>query len=189
VVAVEPVAGMRAVLAAGSPGVPAREGTAERIPLPDGAVDVVTVAQAFHWFRPAPALAEIHRVLRGGGRLGLMWNVMDRSVPWVDRAQGLLQRHRGTNPWYSGHAWRESFAASRLFGGLQHAAFRNVQRTDAAGLRARIASVSFVADLPPAAREALLDDVVRIAQAETVTAAGGIEVPYVTDVFWCRRRP
>src|SRR5690606_25154234 len=69
VVAVEPVAEMRAVLSAVLPGVEALDGTAEAIPLPDASVDAVTVAQAFHWFDPPVALAEIARVLRPGGTL------------------------------------------------------------------------------------------------------------------------
>src|SRR5262245_57393509 len=56
VVAVEPSAGMRAQFAASVPGVRVLDGTAEAIPLTDGSVDVVTVAQAFHWFRSTDAL-------------------------------------------------------------------------------------------------------------------------------------
>ena len=65
VIAVEPVAEMRAAIPA-----PAQvlEGTAERIPLDTASADLVTVAQAFHWFDGDAALAEIHRVLRPGGR-------------------------------------------------------------------------------------------------------------------------
>jgi SAM-dependent methyltransferase len=80
VVAVEPSPGMRALL-------PARaqvlEGTAEQIPLPDGCVDAVLAAQAFHWFDLDRALPEIARVLRPGGTLGVLWNERDESVPWV----------------------------------------------------------------------------------------------------------
>src|SRR5207249_290058 len=50
VVAVEPVTQMGDELRQAVPGVEALEGTAEAIPLPDGSVDALTVAQAFHWF-------------------------------------------------------------------------------------------------------------------------------------------
>ena len=63
VIAVEPVAEMRAKLT----GVQALDGTAEEIPLPDGSADVITVAQAFHWFDHERALPELHRVLKPGG--------------------------------------------------------------------------------------------------------------------------
>src|SRR4051812_40459047 len=71
VIAVEPVAEMRAAL---PESVTALDGTAETIPLEAGSVDLVTVAQAFHWFDGPAALAEIHRVLVPGGRLAVLWN-------------------------------------------------------------------------------------------------------------------
>ena len=78
VLAVEPVAGMREVLREAVPWVEIFEGTAEQMPFPDGSVDAVTVGQAFHWFRGDEALAEIDRLLRPGGRLGLVWNRRDQ---------------------------------------------------------------------------------------------------------------
>ena len=63
VVAVEPGDEMRAVLERVLPEVEALAGTAEAIPLPDASVDAVTVGQAFHWFDPEAALAEMRRVL------------------------------------------------------------------------------------------------------------------------------
>lgn len=83
VVAVEPDPAMLAVLAAQSPTVDARVGTAEEIPLDDASVDVVTVCSAWHWFDPAVAGAEIARVLRDGGRLAICWNGLDQRVDWV----------------------------------------------------------------------------------------------------------
>src|SRR5262245_32953213 len=70
--AVEPVEGMRTVLHRALPAVPAAAAVAEALPFADGALDAVTVAQAFHWFDPAASLTELHRALRAGGRLGLL---------------------------------------------------------------------------------------------------------------------
>src|SRR5438105_7464268 len=67
VIAVEPSAEMRAVLEASLLEVEALDGTAESIPLPDGSVDAITVAQAFHWFKLPDALEEMRRVLRPAG--------------------------------------------------------------------------------------------------------------------------
>jgi hypothetical protein len=44
------------------------EGTAEAIPLADGSVDAVFVAEAFHWFEPEPALREVRRASAEGSR-------------------------------------------------------------------------------------------------------------------------
>ena len=83
VVAVEPSAGMREQLARLLPAVPLLDGTAEAIPLADASVDVVLVAQAWHWVDPRRALPEVARVLSPGGRLGLVWNIRDERVDWV----------------------------------------------------------------------------------------------------------
>jgi len=80
VVAVEPDDAMRALVPAGAQ---ALAGTAEQVPLADGSVDAVLVGQAWHWFDHEQALAQVRRVLRPGGVLGLLWNVFDDRVPWV----------------------------------------------------------------------------------------------------------
>ena len=66
-------------------------GTAEEVPLPDAAVDVVAVGQAFHWFDHERALPEIARVLRPGGVLALVWNARDESEPWVARLTQIIE--------------------------------------------------------------------------------------------------
>jgi len=189
VVAVEPVDGMRAELAAALPGVRVLAGTAERIPLPDGAVDAVTVAQAFHWFDGPTALAEIHRVLAEGRRLGLVWNVMDRDVAWVDAVQRLVHAHRGASPWYTDRGWRRAFEDQPWFGPLTAETVRNVQVVEPEGVVDRIASVSFIATLEPAAQKAVLDEVRGVVATHPETRGKRtIEIPYRTELFWCDRR-
>ncbi|EHB58436.1 Methyltransferase type 11 [Mycolicibacterium rhodesiae JS60] len=83
VVAVDPLAEMLELLSTALPDTPALLGTAEQIPLPDNSVDAVLVAQAWHWFDPQQAVAEVARVLRPGGRLGLVWNTRDERLGWV----------------------------------------------------------------------------------------------------------
>ncbi len=83
VVAVDPIQEMLEVLSGSLPNTPALLGTAEEIPLPDDSVDSVLVAQAWHWFDPERAVKEVARVLRPGGRLGLVWNTRDERLGWV----------------------------------------------------------------------------------------------------------
>jgi SAM-dependent methyltransferase len=91
VAAVEPSERMRAELEAElGPRVTALAGRAEEIPLPDGSVDAVLVAQAWHWVDPARAVPEVARVLRPGGRLGLLWNRRDDRVAWVATLSEIL---------------------------------------------------------------------------------------------------
>jgi SAM-dependent methyltransferase len=83
VVAVEPDPRMRGVLARRSPEVDVREGRGEAMPLPEASADAVFVSTAWHWLDPARAVPEIARVLRPGGRLGVIWTTRDRAEDWV----------------------------------------------------------------------------------------------------------
>jgi SAM-dependent methyltransferase len=88
VIAVEPDERMRAVLAANSPGIEVAAGQGEEIPLPDASVDGVFISSAWHWMDPERTVPEITRVLRDGGRLGLIWTSRDYQVGWLrDLAQ------------------------------------------------------------------------------------------------------
>jgi SAM-dependent methyltransferase len=90
VTAVDPSADMLAQLRLALPGAVAVEGTAEATGLPASAFDVVSVAQAWHWCDPRLASTEISRILRPGGVLGLIWNQLDTSVPWVHRLSRIM---------------------------------------------------------------------------------------------------
>lgn len=186
VVAVEPVAGMRAHLASTIAGVQISDGTAEDIPAADGSMDAVTVGQAFHWFDGPAAVREIHRVLAPGGALGLIWNVMDRRVAWVGVLQDLIHRYRGPSPWYWGHAWRVAVTSESGFGLLEHDGFANAQEVDVEGLVERVASISFIATLPDGAQRDVLREVRRIA-GDHLPGQPSFAIPYITDVFWTRR--
>lgn len=83
VVAIEPDERMRDVLAARSPDVRVLAGRAEQIPLPDRFADAVLVSTAWHWFDFDKAVPEIARVLKDGGRLGVLWTSRDRAEDWV----------------------------------------------------------------------------------------------------------
>jgi SAM-dependent methyltransferase len=173
VTAVEPVAEMRATL---PDDVEALDGTAEAIPLDDGAVGLVTVAQAFHWFDGAAALAEIHRVLRPGGRLALLWNRRLEDDP-VNRAiEAIVEPYRAGTPTHRGDAWRAAFERTTLFGPLEEHVFPNEQVLDEDGLAARIRSISFIACLPELERVRVL------VRARALTEGGRVTLPYRTEV-------
>jgi SAM-dependent methyltransferase len=96
VVAVEPDARMREVLAGSCPRATVLDGTAEQIPLPDARVDAVTISAAWHWMDPAVALPEIARVLRPGGTLAVLYTRRDRRVPWLDGLDAFVHDEMGT---------------------------------------------------------------------------------------------
>jgi SAM-dependent methyltransferase len=182
VVAVEPVAAMRAALERALPEVSVLEGTAESIPLAAGSVDAVTVAQAFHWFDADAAIVEIHRVLRPGGGLGLIWNVMGSDPTWLAALRELVHGIRGSVPAYGVSPWQEAFRATPLFRPLTQRTFDLVHELDEDGLVDRIVSTSYVAALPDADRARLVDQV----RALVADVPRPLRLPYRTDVFTYR---
>jgi SAM-dependent methyltransferase len=188
-VAIEPVAGMRQVLAASLPRVPVVAATAEAVPFADGSLDGITVAQAFHWFDAATSLAEFHRVLRPGGRLALVWNARDRSVPWVDRIWTIMDRVEKRAPWRAHDEWKESaFVETPWFGPLTEATFRHEQVLTPDDVVERVRSVSHVAVLPPDQREAVLDEVRALLRTDPATAGRDeLALPYRVDAYWAER--
>ena|SRR5580704_9873729 len=70
-------------------------GRGEQIPLPDASADAVFVSSAWQWMDPDPAAREIARVLRDGGRFGLLWTGRDRDVDWVRDLDALREPRPG----------------------------------------------------------------------------------------------
>jgi len=189
VIAVEPVAAMLAHLVRDLPKVEAIQGYARQIPLSDGSIDAVICAQAFHWFATREALAEIHRVLKPGGVLGLIWNIRDDSVDWVRRLTDIMAPHEGDAPRYYNGEWRKAFPAPG-FGELREREFAHTHVGPAEQVIVqRVASVSFIAALDENARSEVLDEVRKLIAA-TAQLAGRSEVsfPYLTRTYWCQAR-
>jgi SAM-dependent methyltransferase len=87
VIAIEPDERMRSVLQARSPGVEVLAGRGEAIPLPDASADGVFVSSAWHWMDPELAEPEISRVLRDGGRFGVIWTGREPRIEWLHMDQ------------------------------------------------------------------------------------------------------
>ena len=192
VVAVEPVGAMRAAFTRNFPGAGVLDGTAEAIPLPDGSADVVTVAQAFHWFDPRPALDEFSRVLRPGGWLALIWNTRDLTVPWLAAINELMNRLAGDAPRFrsTDRSWRAPIDDHPAFEELREVAFDNpVAGVDLETMRARVASTSYVSAMPHGERGDVLAEVERIVREGPMRDEGETFTErYRTELFWCRRR-
>lgn len=193
VVAVEPVAGMRARLAADGrlAGVEVHDGTAEAIPLPDASVDVVAVGQAFHWFDAPVALAECARVLRPGGLLALLWNVRDETVRWV-RLLGELKDAVADGAPYDRHQdvdWEGLVDAAGAFDGFTEDWFPNWQDATVETVVGRTASTSWISALPDDHRERVLDDVRALLARDPATRGRDrFWFPHDTVVLRCHRR-
>jgi SAM-dependent methyltransferase len=190
VIAVEPVAQMRRVLAAGRPEVEVVAGRAEEIPLADASVDAVFVAAAFHWFDADEALAEIRRVLRPGGGLGLLWNRQEwEGEPWYPEFAALLDRAReeqdAPNRYIAGE-WRAALERSTGYGPVRKREFRHVHQVTRDGFLARVASWSVFAVLPDEEREGLLGTVRSMLDAHGIDQ---LDLRYRTDTYRARARP
>lgn len=181
VVAVDPLPEMLAQLAVAVPGVPALAGSAEAIPLEDASVDVVAVAQAFHWFDHGRALPEIARVLRPGGSLALVWNQRDESVPWVEELSGAA----GAEVW-AGLPVERALAASGRFAEPERATFGHVVHHDRASLLAFAASRSHYLVLDDPGRARMLADVAAV--YDRWAGPRGIELPYRVACYRSVRR-
>ncbi|HSO94839.1 MAG TPA: class I SAM-dependent methyltransferase [Acidimicrobiia bacterium] len=187
--AVEPVEGMRTQLRATQPAVPVAAATAEALPFPGAVLDAVTVAQAFHWFDTDRAFTELARVLRPGGRVGMIWNARDRQVDWVDQLWSIMDRVEKRAPWRDHEQWSHAALGARPgFGPLHEATFHHEQPITPDGIVERFASVSHVAVLPDADRAVVLDEI-RTALATHPETAGrdDLALPYRVDAYWCER--
>ncbi len=184
VIAIEPVDQMRDALRRTTPEADARPGTAERTGLADAGAHAVTVAQAFHWFDAPAALAEIHRILRTDGRLALVWNVRDLDHPTQRAVDDLFTPYRGDTPSHRSGRWREALDASELFETTAKNHFPNVQTLDAETLVRRVASTSFIADLPDSERASVLDR----ARAIAADLPDRFAFPYTTEIEFLERR-
>ena len=187
--AVEPVPGMRATFRQLLPEVRLVAATAEGMPFTAASLDAITVAQAWHWFDHDRATAEAARVLRSGGRLGLVWNARDRTEPWVDEVWSIMDRVEKHAPWRDHENWRDSaMRAMPGFDELHDAQFRHVHRITPEGVVQRVASVSHVAVLPEPEQAKVLAEVRDVLTTHpAVRGRETVEMPYRVDCFWVER--
>jgi SAM-dependent methyltransferase len=189
VVAVEPVATMRAQLSAALPQVDVREGAAQHLPFDDASVDAVLCAQSFHWFATHDALSEIHRVLKPGGRLGLVWNTRDARVAWVARLDAIVNAREGNAPRYYTGEWRNAFP----FDGFTPLEERQMQHGHTGPIEDvivnRVHSSSFISALPPGEWSTVEGELRALIASEPELASHDVvTVPYVTQAFVATKR-
>lgn len=178
VVAVDPSPQMLSVLAERIPGADARIGTGESIPVPDGGAGLVVAAQAWHWVDPAVAVPEVARVLRPGGRIGLVWNDRDESVEWVRELGELMgagEAHFGEDA---------EPVVGPPFGALERRDVRWVQELSLDGLLDLARSRSYFITKDPDAQAAVIASLRRLhAEHPDLAGAPRIELPYVTRCY------
>jgi ubiquinone/menaquinone biosynthesis C-methylase UbiE len=178
IVAVEPGDAMRALLERVVPEAESLAGSAEAIPLADASVDAITVGQAYHWFRPDEALAEMHRVLRPAGSVALLWNQWDDNDPLQREIDELIEplRPRAAaqlEEWDG----RRGLETSPLFGLVEERLFHHRRTLTADQLVEWVSSTSAVVTAPPA-EQARIEDRVR-----SLAGDGDVELTIKTLVL------
>ncbi|MBL0927506.1 MAG: methyltransferase domain-containing protein [Phycisphaerales bacterium] len=188
VTAVEPNAAMREA-ASDHPLVRWVDAPAEATTLGGGSVNLVVVAQAFHWFRAEEALGEFRRILTrrpGAARLAVMWNVQDETSPVGRRYLEIVERYaveapqspsmRDPNPSMAGR-----LSARRGWGGYRELVFTHAQRLDRPGLVGRALSASYSPKHGPAF-EAMREELAVLFDEASDRGTGLITLPYRTHV-------
>jgi SAM-dependent methyltransferase len=159
-------------------------GTAEGTTLEDHSVDLITAAQAFHWFDRLKAKSEFRRILKLGGILAIIWNERLDDVSEVNRRyEDILvslapEYPRVVHRNISLDAIQDFFAPDRV----TLTRFDNNQSLDRERLVGRFESSSYVpnrgesghAEIVSAA-EKLFDD---------CQVDGLVTISYETQVYW-----
>ncbi|MCV7145778.1 class I SAM-dependent methyltransferase [Mycobacterium riyadhense] len=173
VVAVDPIAEMLEVLRASLTETVALLGTAEEIPLADNSVDAVLVAQAWHWFDPARAIPEVARVLRPGGRLGLVWNTRDERLGWVRELGEIIGR--------DDDPVRNKVSLPEPFTGVERHQLEWTNYLTPQALIDLVASRTYCINSPTEVRTKTLGQVRELLATHPALAnANGLALPYVT---------
>ena len=188
VVAVEPDPQMLGELRRRLPSVRALAGKAEEIPLPDGSVDFVIAGQAIHWFNLDLAIPEIARILRPGGVLAGLWNLLDDRVDWV-AGLARVSGPAAIGPRDTPASWRRGIAELRPpgFGSPEQAEFGHAQRRSADSLTATLATRAGLLVMPEPERLASLDRIRSFLAGRPETAVGEFDLPMLTGVLRIRR--
>lgn len=184
VYAVEPNEAMRAAAEedlAGTSGFHSVAGTAEATTLPAASVDLVTAAQAFHWFDPDASRVEFARILRPGGSVALVWNMRRDREPGFMSAYEAMLREFGLSYDEVKQSARMGEIERLYVGGYTERIFRYGQVFDFAGLRGRLMSSSY-APQPSDPRHAPM--MARLQELfDAYQQGGAVTFSYDTHVF------
>lgn len=184
VVAIEPLPALREILAQSVGEARVADGVAEAIPLADGSVAAVTVAEAFHWFDLPPALAEIRRVLAPGGGLAGLSSFPDwGGASWAHEVGTIIAEARPEHPQFDRPAWHAGLAPDNGWTAPREINLTDHRPATPELIRDQANSISWIAALPDDRREETLSRIERIV-GEGDTPA---ELPFHTSIVLTER--
>jgi len=136
-----------------------RQGEATATGLAAASVDVITVAQAFHWFEVDPTLEEFARILKPGGRCAVFWNLREKEgSSFLTAYDALLLQYSieyGQVP--RGEQLIEALSAHPRLRTVRTADLPNLQPMDHEAFFGRVYSSSYVTHGVPAAERPAFD--------------------------------
>lgn len=186
VVAVEPNAAMREAATAwlgGNTHFSAIDGSAEATGLGNASVDLVSAAQAFHWFDQQAVKLEWWRILRPGGLIAVYWNSRRLTgTPFLEGYERLLHDY-GIDYSSVSERYGDDEHMRQWFGtGLRGmASFPHSQRLDHDALRGRLLSSSYAPRAGDAGHVPMLEALARLFAATAID--GYVDFDYDTRVF------
>lgn len=186
IIATDAVPQMLVQLKIALPTVETCPASAEQIPLSDSSVDYVVCAQAFHWFANTQTLQEVHRVLKPGGTLGLIWNSRDQNTPWVKALTQIMTPYKGDAPRHDDGDWQKLFPAPG-FTALETQRFSHSHTGPVEEvIYNRVLSTSFIAALEGAQQAEVTAKVkALIDSTPALKGKAAATFPYVTTAHHC----
>lgn len=186
VIAVEPNAAMRGAAMewlGSNPTFCAVDGRADATTLDDDSVDLISVAQAFHWFDPDNTRREFHRILRSGGLAAIYWNSRRLiGTPFLEGYEALLQTY-GTDYTSVAERYADEPRMREWFdkGWRGTASFDHRQLLDFDALRGRLMSSSYAPQAGHAKHEPMIEALHELFDACAVE--GRVSFDYDTRVY------
>lgn len=181
---VEPNDAMRAAAEndlSGYKGFKSYNGRGEATSLADHSVDLITVAQAFHWMEPVATKQEFTRILKPGGKIALIWNIRLHDTPFL-AAYEQLKNTYGTDYTTSGRDIQPVLAAFFAPSSLQLTVFPYEQLLDFEAMKGQLLSASYI-PLPGQPRyEEMMDMLISLFEKHQEN--GLVSIRYETKVYW-----
>ena len=186
VCAIEPNEAMRTVAERTLGGCPifrSVRGSAEATTLEDRAVDLITSAQAFHWFDRVRTKSEFSRILKSNGWIALLWNERQNDASPINRAFDNLLKAMATDYQNVSHrrVTAEDIRAFFAPGEVQRRTFANHQILDREGFLGRLISSSYVPNLDQPGHREIIEAAEEVFDTHQVD--GRITFDYETKVY------
>jgi SAM-dependent methyltransferase len=162
-------------------GFTSRKHKAEQTGLRGQSVDLITVAQAFHWMDPAATKKEFNRILKPGGHIVLAWNLRQHTTPFMEAYHNLKERYR-IEETTARRDDEEALAAFFVPKSMQVQRFENNQQLNFEELKGQLLSASYI----PLPGHPQYDDMIASLAELFVTSQqqGHVTMVHETKLYW-----